>query len=585
MTIRYIPEGDIFKATQLWGEGRHQLSILKNAMSFQNLKQDQRLVSFADGTIIKCLSCFDQDVINIFVPQVFVGGVPEYREREESTYYPAIKVYGSPTSPAKFLGVVLCKGGGFEPPYEFISKDILPYDTAISPKGPLPAERIWESEDGRKFEDIEPKGIADVELASENDLSLTITAPGEYMGLLTHAERWWNYVNGIWCWSYRAKSEGHHIYDRTENFRLDYVFSYTLPGDSDPGDWPNYFFEGQWRDGVKKSNRVLSFNETSLFYRDVQGSGNNSFVQDIRPSYYDVYKHAIKFEGGKWVRDDVNVNFTSITEDAVAQAESFFAEHGDPADNEYPSFSSGGTREAFYWGGYYYSYLDNLRWLWDYYGSVMDGNHYALAYSMQNAKEQANCYREIEDLTPCIQMLGYPMADECLEDAKVEDVIIDEQTEGPLCVVVDGVVFEVSPEAETEISPRLQGCFLRYFRVGNRSIGLFRIVKNYDDPLDYMYVYAEALNKDEDLTGEAKSLVISSVTPDDEAIADNDPQLVGASTNRFTVKTDLDEIVYMKDPDGNTLYGTGGMRLIKETVVIKEMATAEQPGLFREIIE
>ena len=68
MTIRYITTGDEAKARGLLGEARHQMSILKNAMSFQELKQLQRVVQFKDGTIIKCLSCFDQDVINVFAP-------------------------------------------------------------------------------------------------------------------------------------------------------------------------------------------------------------------------------------------------------------------------------------------------------------------------------------------------------------------------------------------------------------------------------------------------------------------------------------------------------------------------------------
>ena len=68
MSIRYITEGDESRTKELLGEGRHQLSILKNLMSFQKLQQLQRVVRFNDGTIIKCLSCFGQDVINIFVP-------------------------------------------------------------------------------------------------------------------------------------------------------------------------------------------------------------------------------------------------------------------------------------------------------------------------------------------------------------------------------------------------------------------------------------------------------------------------------------------------------------------------------------
>ena len=70
MTIRYITSGNEFRAKGLLGEGRHQLSILKNAMSFQNLKQLQRTVRFNDGTTIRCTSVFGQDKVEVFVPPV-----------------------------------------------------------------------------------------------------------------------------------------------------------------------------------------------------------------------------------------------------------------------------------------------------------------------------------------------------------------------------------------------------------------------------------------------------------------------------------------------------------------------------------
>lgn len=83
MPIKYIPSGDKFKASQLWGEGRHQLSILKNLTSFQKLKQLQRIVRFSDGTIIKCLSCFNQDIIEVFVP---FGEIVEKKKIVEVRY-------------------------------------------------------------------------------------------------------------------------------------------------------------------------------------------------------------------------------------------------------------------------------------------------------------------------------------------------------------------------------------------------------------------------------------------------------------------------------------------------------------------
>lgn len=68
MSIRYLTTGNEFQAKRLLGEGRHQLSVLKNDMAFQGLKQLQRTANFDDGTIINCLSCFGQDVVNVYVP-------------------------------------------------------------------------------------------------------------------------------------------------------------------------------------------------------------------------------------------------------------------------------------------------------------------------------------------------------------------------------------------------------------------------------------------------------------------------------------------------------------------------------------
>lgn len=68
MSIRYITTGDDFRAKQILGEGRHQLGILKNLMSFQNLKQYQRTVRFNNGNVIQVSSFFGQDTVNIFVP-------------------------------------------------------------------------------------------------------------------------------------------------------------------------------------------------------------------------------------------------------------------------------------------------------------------------------------------------------------------------------------------------------------------------------------------------------------------------------------------------------------------------------------
>lgn len=77
MSIRYITTGDEKIARSLLGEGRHQLTILKNSMTFQGLKQLQRAVRFDDDTIIKCWSCFGQDVVSIHVQQEIIPAKKE----------------------------------------------------------------------------------------------------------------------------------------------------------------------------------------------------------------------------------------------------------------------------------------------------------------------------------------------------------------------------------------------------------------------------------------------------------------------------------------------------------------------------
>jgi hypothetical protein len=587
VTIKYIPEGDLFRANQLWGEGRHQLSVLKNAMSFQNLKQDQRLVRFADGSIIKCWSCFGQDVINIFVPQVFVGGEPKYREREEVTYYPAIEVYDSPYWTATYLGIVICRGGGFEPPYEFIPKDSLPRDTATVPKDKLPEERIWEPEETRELEDIVPKGIADVEDVKPNNTEPTMEKSGVRQGDIARLEESNTPLPNSYGFEYQTFFSGAaetYTDERSESFREDYTFSYIKPGEADPGYWDEIWFEG-FRHWNRKPSTVLNI-DPNLFW-EAQGGGTNYYYCN-----WDVHDHTtIKRSTIKWVLDGVlfGIPFGHYEYDdtvtGINTSQIAFDQLTARADESIERCHSDyGLRTQMYRGEYSYTHYINYSYLWNYYGSVMDENYFAIAYSSKNQKFSVNNYRSVYDMEKCIHLSwGYEPEAYCLADAKKENIIKDEKTEGPLCVTVDGEIFELYPEAESEVSPRLQDCNLRYFRVGGKSIGLFRIGKNYYDPLDYSYVYAEVMHPEDKNISNPKHVITEVIDP--EAVAASDaPQLVGSDTVRFSVKTDTSQIKYMKDSDGNTLYGKDGIRLIKETIVVKEMATAEQPGLFRKII-
>lgn len=521
MTIKYIAEGDKFKASQLWGEARHQLSILKNAMSFQNLQQLQRTVRFNDGTIIKCISCFGQDVVKVFVPQQ-VGEV-KYREDIHIRYYPTMEVYGFKFGKI-FHGIVLCKGGGFDPPYEFIPEDSLPNDKYWEKPEPLRKERLVYYSEERKLEDVAPKGVAAIDLVDKTVTTSEVSWSGGYIDILASAIRHWQeFPDLVDCWEYFAKATEHYSYIRTENLNVEYGLNYRLAGEADPGRWPSYVYEGVTYNGGNKPSHLLNFGEN--FYRAVQGNGSNDFLYEA--GMY-AYQRAMKFVDDHWERDDENINFDSI----IALAESYVA--GYSFEYTFPrrlDFFGEGERPWF--GSYNYSVSEGYCRPWYQYGSVMDENHYAFVYSLWHSPNLVY-NKPIADLKECCTYPYHPQPAECGADADI--VTTKEETDGPLNVVVDGVIFEVFPEmALSADSPRLQYANLKYFRVGKKSIGLFWIQKNHWDPYDYMYVYAS-------VRPEGNRLVVTEMSDGSVAIPG------------------------VTDLEGNPLYAYAGLRLIKETI-------------------
>jgi len=69
--------GDTESASWYAREGIRQLEILKNLMSFQNLKQDVRIVRYTDGTEITCRSVFGIDEVEIYTPSYKVELKPK----------------------------------------------------------------------------------------------------------------------------------------------------------------------------------------------------------------------------------------------------------------------------------------------------------------------------------------------------------------------------------------------------------------------------------------------------------------------------------------------------------------------------
>jgi len=66
--VQYRHAGDKYNAKRLNHFGFAQLEILRNAMRFQGLMQNKRIVEFASGIRVVCTSVFGIDTINIYVP-------------------------------------------------------------------------------------------------------------------------------------------------------------------------------------------------------------------------------------------------------------------------------------------------------------------------------------------------------------------------------------------------------------------------------------------------------------------------------------------------------------------------------------
>lgn len=552
MLIKYIPSGDKFKASQLWGEGRHQLSILKNAMGFQKLQQDQRVVRFEDGTIIKCLSCFTQDVVEIFVPLIPGGVAPKYEVEVRSNYWPAFEAYAGPNYDDEFLGVVLCKGGGFNPPYEFVSKDSLPADSSYSQNEELFSERFWELFDGSRingkyggtsYQDIVPSGLAKADLLNVSPVIAEETWNGGAGSWLIRTCRELSTMGTPPCdppadfyWYYARGGRG-YAFTRTEHLKETRGFSYRLPGDANPGSWLDYTYEGVPHSAGKKPVRTLNFSEN--FYYEISGNGSNQFL----PFTSGVARaFAMKIVDGNCVVDDT-VNFDSVS--ALVPPDGLGMNFDFPKRYYFCEVTDHSpiTRYPILYVEYSWTKDDHSPF--EYSCSVMDDDHYALVYSM-SLGGSTSFYNKPpigEALVGCVAYL--PCAPELPSCGEVPSTrhASSNRNEGPLCVVVDGVVFELFPQAVPENAPRLQEWKVKYFKVNDElSIGMFCIAKNYTPPYDYMYVYAK-------VTPDEQELVITPVDAHNHLI----PGVTGA-----------DEV---------DLYGHWNFRLILETITtIKKVA-------------
>lgn len=528
MTIRYRTSGDEFAAKSLLGEGRHQLSILKNLMSFQGLKQLQRTVRFEDGSIIKCLSCFGQDVVDIFVPSLVGEKAIMPRERIEIAIYPAFEVYDGNTYASNFIGVVLCKGGGFEPPYEFIAKESLPRDLVDEPKDPLPEERIWwdyyrgDLDDvaipkSRMLEDIAPVGIAEV---VERNLAATISEcdvqKGGEVNLFKTCSDTVNCGGGVDCPIHYGRYVETYSYSRTESFYETYGFSYSLDGAS-CGNWPDYVYEGDTKSGKRKPCNLLNFGQS--FFTQNQGSGNNNFINHFFLTVSDI---ECVFVVDHWECDGIN-NTQALAAALI-----------NPQHTVY-----GFERRSYFYndlvGSWQYSYQE--QWLKPYrsYGGVLNSDEYALIYS-EDIKDSTVVHSKSVSLDSCIILPCAPDDPCCTPDECGSVTTTGGASTGALIIGLDTEIIQIKPSSELMYSN------VRYHQVGEKSIGLFFVVENY--PFEYMYIYASALE------GETECIQTQVFDVEDYSF--------------------YHEIPDVTDNDDNPVYGNGHMRLIRETITRPE---------------
>ena len=182
------------------------------------------------------------------------------------------------------MPIVLCKGGGFEPPYEYIPSGQLPEDeNDVAPPEPLPKERKWFYPGGgqitRYFEDIAPVGFRDIDLTTDvqpiSDYELT----GEFTKVSTWVcGRLVTLFIGcdespFYSWRYTAFAAACYDVERTENREVYNSFTYTLDEDPDSGNWDYYTYENSQIFGGTKPGRSLSYDPD--FKRVTQGGGVN----------------------------------------------------------------------------------------------------------------------------------------------------------------------------------------------------------------------------------------------------------------------------------------------------------------------
>jgi hypothetical protein len=279
---------------------------------------------WADGTEVRVLRQHGLDSAQIYVPPKPLVPVPGKKRWVEQFIWPAFEVTDID---GNYVGIVICRGGGFEPPYEFvpeiqIPEGKLPEDLPDEPAGELPKERNWVGTTNhpdmieRLFEDLETAGIAELDTSNtrawtyENFSTESLGAATTLYCGTSMTETHDNNENCVahgYEPSIVAKFEhaaAFKLANRTqsENASVDVGFSYSLDGDPDLGDWDEveisriyYFGASEWRTPIpgQKPNRTINY-DSGLGITQT-GSGESSYVVRKAVSGWDCGRYCVEW--------------------------------------------------------------------------------------------------------------------------------------------------------------------------------------------------------------------------------------------------------------------------------------------------
>jgi hypothetical protein len=240
---------------------------------------------------------------------------PKIRQRDQVLIWPAFEVYTRNWGRGDYKGIVICRGGGFEPPYEFIPKElfpkeVLPYDEPDQSAGPLPEERNWLGISKRKdvirlrYEDLEPIGIAEATDCWASGLpytsGTTFSSPEIRSQACTYYEEL--VTNSEMCvaegypaeWTekhYNAIARAYQSWTSIATRSDQKVMSYRIEGDPDWEYWDSYTYyytkdsSGTFNPGTKPTARILNTPTNWYHHESGSGSGEVPITQETGRKY------------------------------------------------------------------------------------------------------------------------------------------------------------------------------------------------------------------------------------------------------------------------------------------------------------